>query len=82
MMNIRSLSLNRVRSIFIIILLQFIFVFANAQTIGGIRPIDDLNNLFAIKDVVSEELIHELSQLNLMDLLTMKRTMHFKLLWH
>lgn len=34
----------------------------------NIRPIDDLNNLFAIKDVVSEELIHELSQLNLMDL--------------
>lgn len=34
----------------------------------NIRPIDDLNNLFAIKDVVSEELIHELSQLNLMNL--------------
>ena len=32
MMNIRSLSLCRVRSIFIIILLQFIAVFANAQT--------------------------------------------------
>ena len=34
----------------------------------NIRPIDDLNNLFAIKDAVSEELIHELSQLNLMDM--------------
>ena len=39
-MNISYLSLNRVRSIFIIILLQFIFVFANAQTpcVGPYNP--------------------------------------------
>ena len=36
MMNIRSLSLCRVRSIFIIILLQFIAVFANAQANASI----------------------------------------------
>jgi len=33
----------------------------------NITPIDDLNNLFAVKDVLTEELLRELSQVNLID---------------
>ncbi len=33
----------------------------------NISPVDGSNNLFTVKDVVSKELLHELSELNLMD---------------
>lgn len=43
MINIKSSSLCRVRSIFILILLQSIVVLANGQTIGGTSANDDFD---------------------------------------
>ena len=43
MMNISYLSIGRVRAICLIFFFQFIIVFANAQTIGGVRLVDDFD---------------------------------------
>ena len=32
-----------------------------------ITPIDDTNNLYKVEDVISEELMNELSEINLLD---------------